>query len=288
MAATAPANPLAVLSAPGRVQDKPAALKAAVEAWVAAQPAWGQALAAAGSGAAQGAFLGALMGQLTSQSLDAPGASGAAGGAAAASMLRLGGPAQQARNFAVLTGVQAGVATYVRKARGLAADDLPTSLAAGFASGAAFSLVSNVGKAAVAAAPGMPLAPPANPLVGAISAGFGFALFQGVFFKLGEAFGGGKGAAADAEYGRVRAMLASLGLPQYEKALKKAQLTDATIMLWDGAALAEARVPPGPRLLILHHIDTYRSRRGGAADLLRAAVPVDAGAAERAAAAARK
>lgn len=85
---------------------------------------------------------------------------------------------------------------------------------------------------------------------------------------------------------------------QYEKKLKKAQLTDKTIMLWNErcvallqlhcaarlpchyvnpvsrlqraapngpndscltrSALTQAGIPPGPRLLILHHIDGFR------------------------------
>ena len=45
---------------------------------------------------------------------------------------------------------------------------------------------------------------------------------------------------------------------KYEKNLKKGLMDDQTIMLWDAAALQECRVPPGPRLLILHHIDQYR------------------------------
>ncbi len=44
----------------------------------------------------------------------------------------------------------------------------------------------------------------------------------------------------------------------YEKNLKRGQLTDNTIMLWNDSALQEVKIPAGPRLLILHHIDQYR------------------------------
>ena len=54
---------------------------------------------------------------------------------------------------------------------------------------------------------------------------------------------------------------------QYEKNVRKGLLTDDTIGLWDSAALAEVRIPPGPRLLILAHIDQYRH-------ILRPAMPV--------------
>lgn len=51
----------------------------------------------------------------------------------------------------------------------------------------------------------------------------------------------------------------TLGLDKYANNLKKGKLTDSTIMLWNDSALAEAKIPAGPRLLILHHLDAYRS-----------------------------
>jgi hypothetical protein len=62
-------------------------------------------------------------------------------------------------------------------------------------------------------------------------------------------------------------MLKSLGLSQYEKNVRKGMLNDATIGLWDTSALQEVRIPAGPRLLILAHIDQYRH-------ILRPAMPV--------------
>lgn len=47
-------------------------------------------------------------------------------------------------------------------------------------------------------------------------------------------------------------------LQTYEKNLKRGQLTDNTIMLWNDSALQEVKIPAGPRLLILHHIEQYR------------------------------
>ena len=46
-------------------------------------------------------------------------------------------------------------------------------------------------------------------------------------------------------------MLSSLGLDQYEKNFVKAGLTDDTLRLITDSALMEAKIPPGPRLLIL-------------------------------------
>jgi hypothetical protein len=119
-------------------------------------------------------------------------------------MLKMGGPMQQARNFAVMTGVNAGVQTLMRRVRKV--DDIQNSLVAAFTSGACFSLVSGQGNAAPAVAGATP-----NPLVGAVTAGVMFALFQGAFYKLGEKFSGPK-PDPNTEYDRVKAMLANLGL----------------------------------------------------------------------------
>jgi hypothetical protein len=35
--------------------------------------------------------------------------------------------------------------------------------------------------------------------------------------------------------------------------------TSQTIMLWDTAALTDAKIPAGPRLLILNHLNQFRS-----------------------------
>ena len=85
--------------------------------------------------------------------------------------------------------------------------------------------------------------------------------------------------------------IASGCMQNYQKNIKKALLTDNTIMLWNDGyvicshscvscatrlpsacligllakqlccccrALQEARIPPGPRLLILHHLEQYK------------------------------
>jgi hypothetical protein len=188
------------------------------------------------------------------------------------SMMKMGGPMQQARNFAVMTGVNAGVNTLMRRTRGV--EDITNTMVAGFCSGGCFSLVSGMGSPAAPTMPGMP-AP--NPLMGAFSAAVVFSLFQGGFYKLGEMFGGPK--TEDVEYLRVKAMLGNLGLSKYEKNARKALLNDTTIMLWDTPSLQEANIPPGPRLLILHHIDMYRSSAGkNRNEYLTPALPVPAAA----------
>lgn len=175
---------------------------------------------------------------------------------------------QQARNFAVMTGVNTGLNSFMRRYRGV--DDIQNSLVAAFGSGACFSLVSGMGSSASAAVPGGS----PNPIIGAFSAGVFFALFQGAFYKLGESFSGPK--ANETEYARVKAMLKSLGLDKYEKNLKRANLNDTTIMLWDTEALQEAKVPAGHRLLIQHHINQFKGKAGVVRDLLNPAMPVNA------------
>jgi hypothetical protein len=43
-------------------------------------------------------------------------------------------------------------------------------------------------------------------------------------------------------------------------------------MLWNEAALNEARIPPGPRLLILHHLDAMRHPPSAAGGVLKPAL----------------
>ena len=164
--------------------------------------------------------------------------------------LQKGGPWGQARNLGVFTGVNAGLSLAIKKARG-GKDDVWGSMGAAFGAGVAFSLVSGV----------------PNPLQSAFTTGAAFAGFNGLFYQISQWF---KPEHEDSEYAQGRYMLTMLGLQKYESNLKKGILTDATIMLWNEPALAEARIPPGPRLLILHHLDTYRNP----AAVLKPALPL--------------
>jgi len=121
------------------------------------------------------------------------------------------------------------------------------SVTGAFASGVAFTLVNGIGNTAQPAS-----------FDNCLNTGVIFAAFQGIFYKIGEAFGGGSAASADTDYARVKFMLESLGLEKYEKNMKKALLDDTCIMLLNDSALQEARIPPGPRLKILSNVDFYR------------------------------
>ncbi|CDP04965.1 unnamed protein product [Coffea canephora] len=135
-----------------------------------------------------------------------------------------GGPLIQARNFAVMTGVNAGISCVMKRLRGK--EDVESSMVAAFGSGAMFSLVSGMGGT--------------NQAANAVTSGLFFALIQGGLFKLGQKFSAPP--AEDVCYVKTRSMLSNLGLQNYEKNFKK------------GFALRDVRIPPGPRLLILDHI----------------------------------
>ncbi|CAA6664197.1 unnamed protein product [Spirodela intermedia] len=154
----------------------------------------------------------------------------------------IGNPFIQARNFAVLTGVNAGISCVLKRVRGL--DDVQNSMAAAFGSGFVFSLVSSSG------GPNIP---------GAVGTGAFFAILQGGIHKLGQMMPketGGSREEADAFFEKGQSMLRTLGLERYEKNLRKGMITDATLpSSLTGDALKEVSIPPGPRLVILDHIE---------------------------------
>jgi len=182
----------------------------------------------------------------------------------------VGGPAVLARNFAVMTGVNAGLQCAIKKARG-GVEDVKGAMAASFGAGAAFSVVSSLGAPAVLGAAAVT---PVAILGDAVRTGAVFSLLQGAFYQLGNMMsGGGKGAVAatDLSYAHTRHMLVSLGLEKYEKNFARGLLNDATLPLLTDSALAEVKIPAGPRLRILHHVAAKRAEaekaggRGGGA-----------------------
>eukprot|EP00959_Pyramimonas_sp_CCMP1952_P446485 9348524-Pyramimonas_sp.AAC.3 len=72
-------------------------------------------------------------------------------------------------------------------------------------------------------------------------------------------------------------MLDALELSKYEKNFKKGQLTDRTITLLTESALSEVKIPPGPRLLILNHVEQikeYQRKYGKKNQAMSLALPV--------------
>ncbi|TVU14663.1 hypothetical protein EJB05_38146 [Eragrostis curvula] len=256
-AARAGANPLAELS--GRFKS----FEAGVRAWMAKQPIHVEAAVTTAVGAVQGGALGGLMGTLAPDGgaglpMPQPPAWGRPQGhglleASAEHFISnraltvsdmyeiwalAGGPLVQARNFAVMTGANAGISCVLRRIRGK--EDVQGSMAAAFGSGALFSIVSGMGTP--------------NPVANAITTGMAFAVFQGGFFMIGQKFSQPQGVSEDTYYSRGRSMLQKLGLQNYEKNFKKGLLTDQTLPLLNDSALRDVKIPPGPRLLILDHI----------------------------------
>lgn len=238
-----------------QVQAKYSEIEGKVKAWVAKQPPAVEVAVISAASALQGGVIGGLMGTFTADMAEnMPNPTAVAGMTpdAAAQVKQMqaiaGGPWVQARNFAVMTGVNAGITAGMKRARG-GKEDLQTSATAAFGSGVAFSLVSGVGGGA------------GNPVMNAVSTGAAFAVFQGAFFQIGKAFSP-DASTSPSEFEETKCMLTSLGLTKYEKNFKKGLLTDATLPLLNDSALQEVKIPPGPRLLILNHIQRTKSHTG--------------------------
>lgn len=232
-------NPIA------QIQSKIKELEVGLKSWLSKQPLPVEAAVVTAGGATQGALIGALMGTLTqdmSSSMPMPQPPPGVDPKAMASFQQAqalsGGPLVQARNFAVMTGVNVGISCVLRRIKGK--EDVWSSMAAAFGSGAMFSLVSGMGGP--------------NQISNVISSGAFFALAQGGIYKLGEKFS--KPVMEDDPfYAKTRSMLFSLGLQSYEKNFKKGLLNDRTLPLLTDSALRDVNIPPGPRLLILDQIE---------------------------------
>ncbi|KAL0738563.1 hypothetical protein Bca4012_014773 [Brassica carinata] len=237
------------------------------KSWLSKQKLPVEAAVVTAMGGVQGAFIGGLMGTLSPEMPQTAGVDPQAMASLQQTQALVGGPLVQARNFAAITGVNAGIACVMKRIRGK--EDLESALneslklksraavrddyclilvfivVAAFGSGVAYSLVS-------AGLQGQPM--------NAITTAAGFSLFQGVFFKLGERFS--KPSVEDPYYTRARAMLLKLGLEKYEKNFKKGLLADPTLPLLTDSALKDVSIPPGPRLLILDHIQRDPELKG--------------------------
>ncbi|KAK3042813.1 hypothetical protein RJ639_001086 [Escallonia herrerae] len=262
-----------------QLQAKYKELEGGFREWLAKQSLAVEATVVTATSAAQGAAIGAFMGTLTndvSSSLPTPPPQAALNPQAMASFQQAqalaGGPLVQARNFAVMTGVNAGITCVMKRIRGK--EDV--HMVAAFGSGAMFSLVSGMGGP--------------NQAANVVSSGLFFALIQGGLFQVGQLDSNFKSIfnvamqlgkkfsqppVEDVLYSKTRFMLSSLGLQNYEKNFKKGLLTDSTLPLLTDrqvlcctlmsfclvyyliSALRDVRIPPGPRLLILDRIQRF-------------------------------
>ncbi|CAD7704004.1 unnamed protein product [Ostreobium quekettii] len=192
-------------------------------------------------GVLQGGALGYVLGQLTKSS--AQQMAGSAGNAGMAQMMvqmQGGSVWGQTRSLAALCGASGGLSIALKKWR--KKDDIWNQMGSAAGGGAAFTIASG------------------NTGVGAIvNTSLMLGLFTGAFYKFGEMF---KSDLQESDFERGRYMLTTLGLSKYSKNLKRGRLTDNTIMLWNDTALQEVRIPPGPRLLILHHLSQFKAEAG--------------------------
>lgn len=222
-----------------------------IEKWIKQQGPGAEVAFAGFASAFQGGAIGYLLGSMTqtdSAALQNPNMNPQM--AAQLKAMSTGGPWTQARNIAVLSGVNAALSLAIKKAR-KGKEDVWGAMGASFGSGVAFGLVS-----------GGP-----NPFQTAFTTGCVFAAFNGVFYQLGHMFNPPQD---DTNYWQAKHLLKTLGLTKYEQNIRKGMLTDNTILLWNDAALQEVRIPPGPRLMILHHVEQYRNP----SNVLKLALPV--------------
>eukprot|EP00210_Caulerpa_lentillifera_P002497 g2394.t1 len=188
-------------------------------------------------GVLQGGGLGYLMGALMESSAKTMNNPGSGASPMMAQMQAAGGPIGQAKSLAALCGVSSGLSVVLKKMRD-GKDDVWTQMIASAGGGAAFTVAS--GTYSVPAI---------------VNSALVLGLVTGGFYKVTEKF---KPQYDEKEFEKSEFLLKSLGFSQYSKNLKKGLLTDDTIMLWNDSALNEVKIPPGPRLLILHHINELR------------------------------
>nr|GMC64662.1 chloroplastic import inner membrane translocase subunit HP30-2-like [Ipomoea batatas] len=223
-------------------------LASGVKAWLSKQSLPVEAAFVTAASAAQGGVIGAILGNLSPdlQPTPPPGVNLDPNAMATFNQAQAltGGPLVQARNFAVMTGVNAGISCVLKRVRGK--EDVQSSMAAAFGSGVMYSLVSGMGGPDVVPA--------------ALTSGVFFALVQGGLFKLGQQFS--QPPAEDTQYVKTRSLLSGLGLEKYEKNFKRGLLTDTTLPLLTDSALKDVSIPPGPRLLILDQVHSALNSLG--------------------------
>jgi hypothetical protein len=235
------------------IQDQ---VKGKIDAFVAEKGYKAEVGIATLGGTAQGAFFGGLFGtMMKNQPPPPPGVV-----APPQPVAMLGGPLFLGRNIAVMTGVNAGLSLLVKRMRG-DVDDWQNGAVGSFVAGTLYSIVANVFPPKILPVGTVIPTGAVAILADGIKTGVVFAAFQSVFFALGNKFGGNAtgGKEEDTTFRATKEMLTHLGLDKYEKNFKKGQLTDETLTLLTESALSEVKIPPGPRLLILHHVATIKA-----------------------------
>ena len=108
------------LSLPDKLLAGPKRIRLQTESWIAKQPPYIEVAVATFLGGGQGAFLGTIMGSMSKldPNLGNPPAGANPEMAQRMRAMNAGGPLVQARNFAVMTGVNAGLSLAVKRYRG--------------------------------------------------------------------------------------------------------------------------------------------------------------------------
>lgn len=112
------------MTLPDKLLAGPKRFRRQAETWIAQQPPYVEVAVATMLGGGQGAFLGTIMGTMTKLDPNAgkfpfsPPAGANPEVAQRMSAIQSGGPMAQARNFAVMTGVNAGLSLAVKRYRG--------------------------------------------------------------------------------------------------------------------------------------------------------------------------
>lgn len=204
-------------------------------------------------GAAQGAFFGGLFGaMMKNQPAPPPGVA-----APPQPVAMVGGPLFLGRNVAIMTGLNAGISLLVKRLRG-DIDDWQNGAIGSFVAGTSYSLVANIFPPKILPVGTVVPIGAIAILTDGIKTGLVFAAFQSIFYVLGNKFGNNS-PEEDTTFRATKEMLEHLGLDKYEKNFKKGQLTDSTLTLLTESTLAEVKIPPGPRLLILNHIGSIKA-----------------------------
>lgn len=239
-----------------KLQEIQNTLTAKFEALSKGQPPHIEAGVAAAGGALQGAFFGGLFGfMMKNQPPPPPGVV-----APPQPVAMVGGPLFLGRNVAIMTGMNAGLAILIKRLRG-DVEDWKNGAAALFSAGACYSLVANVFPPKVLPM-GTVVPVGASAILGdAVKTGLVFAVFQSIFYALGNKFGNNATKEEDVSFRATGEMLTALGLEKFEKNFKKGQLNDSCLTLLTEGVLQEVKIPPGPRLQILNHVDAIKAYR---------------------------
>lgn len=239
-----------------KVQEVQDRVKQRIDAFVAEKGYKAEVAITTVSGFAQGGFFGAVFGgMMQNQPPPPPGVT-----APPQPMAMAGGPLFVARNVAVMTGLNAGLTLLFKKLRN-DTDDWQNHFGGALGAGFMYSLVANAFPPKVLPPGTIIPAGLAAILMDSLQTGAMFGIGSSLIYVVGKKFSGQDVLDGTPEdpFRATKEMLVALNLQKFEKNFKKGQLTDNTLTLLTEGALSEAKIPPGPRLLILNHVASIKA-----------------------------